>query len=1026
MRAILPRLEKMSAAQVLNTLRSNLASLEGDEGQAILSATMAFVQQSLPERLRPLLVPLGMHEGFVDAGYLEMMAKQVDAGWSRYHIDALVQALVAAGLLREIAAATYEMHPMLTSFLRSAHLNDAAIATRNQWAQAFVDVIGTLANKLAPRELHEQRMPFHFHAQNFRYALAEAERLKMLVNAATLTQSLAAFAQNSRNFAVATPLFVRLAKYGKEASSPEMEASAYHQLGMIAQEQRDFGSAEQWYRKSLAISEREGNAHASASTHHQLGMVAQEQRDFGSAERWYRESLAINEKQGNAHGIALTYQQLGSIARELRDFAGAKQWYRKSLAIVEKQGDEHGTAGTYHQLGRIAEEQQDFAAAEQWYRKSLAIVEKQGDEHGAAGTYHQLGRVAEEQQDFAAAEQWYRKSLAIEEKHGNEHGAAITYHQLGMIAQEQRNFGTAEQWYLKSLAIKERQGDENGAARTYAELGLLAELQGQFVQAGQWMLKAITVFRRDDFGHSAVAIRQFSRIHQGASSSQRTILKGLWAEAGLGALPEADEAARHSATKIIVKRWWEWLTGVGRDEVPPDLPTTVSMSFEALRVRLRNIRVFHDTSTIELRRREVLIVGENAAGKSTFLRCIALAALGPELANQIERRPASYLRHNAEKGFIEVLFRLDSDSDNMIGEFCVGLEIRSGETSFRAMNAEDITLGRSNCALRLDVVRRRAQDDFGFLCAYGPLRTFADPSSLLPAHDKETLDRVGSLFDPHAPVVDPDLLAKLLSGDLTNFRNAPASVPESTLHLMQGHIRSLLPNCGELVNGSSTEIPLYGDTVPLRDLSDGYSSLLALIGHLFRYSLVGSHWSGDPAKVRGVALIDEIDAHLHPAWQRSILPDLSMVFRNLQIIATTHSPMVEGSVDAKFIRIFKRDGASVNVVETPTSIEGWRADQILTSILFDLPTTRSQQVEALFLRYADSLAKFGPEHPEVQQLGPRVAKALEIEAEGKVDRTTHELLDQLILERFQNLDDESRKLVIAKAGLVAGRRKWDE
>ena len=285
MRAILPRLEKMSAAQVLAALRSNLSSLklDGDEDQAKLYATLAFVQQSLPEELRPLLLPLGMHEGFVDADYLEAMAKQIDAAWSRDKIDALMQALIVAGLLRDVGAATYEMHPLLTSYLRLAHLKDVSGETRDPWARAFVDVMGRLADQLAPRELHEQRVPFHLHGPNFHYALAEAERLGMSTDVAALTQSLAGFALNTRNFAVAARLFARLAEYGKYSSSSEVEAVAYHQLGRIAEEQRDFAAAEQWYRKSLNVEEKQGNEHGTAITYHQLGIIAQEQRDFAAA-----------------------------------------------------------------------------------------------------------------------------------------------------------------------------------------------------------------------------------------------------------------------------------------------------------------------------------------------------------------------------------------------------------------------------------------------------------------------------------------------------------------------------------------------------------------------------------------------------------------------------------------------------------------------------------------------------------------------------------------------------------------------
>jgi len=468
MRAILPQLEKLSAAQVAAALRSNLSELNlASEEEQALYATLRFVEQSLPDEVKPLLVPLAMHEGFLSLDLFDLMARQVDGRWTRAQIDGLAQALVAAGLLRGIGPATYEMHPALTGYLRSIFLRATPVETRDSWARAFVDVMGRFADQLTRLELHQQRIPFHLHGANFYYALGEAERLGKATALVALTQSLAFFAQNTRNYATAAGLFEHSAKHSKHHDHLEGEAAAYHQLGTIALQQRDFAPAEAWFRKSLAIEEKQGNEeHGAASTYHNLGAIAQERSDFKEAEAWYRKSLAITEKLREERSAASTFHQLGIVAVGQRDFVAAEAWNRKALPIWEKLGDEHYAAATYHQLGMIAQEQRDFAAAEAWYRKSLAIDEKQGDEHDAALTYHQLGGIAAEQRDFAAAEAWYRKSLAIKEKQGDEHGAAITYHQLGIVAQEQWDFAAAEAWYRKSLAITEKLGDEHRAAVT--------------------------------------------------------------------------------------------------------------------------------------------------------------------------------------------------------------------------------------------------------------------------------------------------------------------------------------------------------------------------------------------------------------------------------------------------------------------------------------------------------------------------------------------------------------------------------
>ena len=322
--------------------------------------------------------------------------------------------------------------------------------------------------------------------------------------------------------------------------------------------------------------------------------------------------------------------------------------------------------------------------------------------------------------------------------------------------------------------------------------------------------------------------------------------------------------------------------------------------------------------------------------------------LGPDFANRIETRARSYLRQGARKGFIEVTFvlRTGTDPEAAKGEFAVGLEISEGITTFEPMKSEDMTVGEYNCAGRLDALRRRENDNFGFFCAYGALRTFTDPSALLPSQDHESIERLRPLFDPRAPVSDPDLLAKLLSGDFSNFRKVPAKgLDESVADAMRRHIHDLLPNSAEMASNKCSILPLLGNSIPICDLSDGYASLLSLVGHLFRYSLPASDWKRDPASIQGMLLIDEIDAHLHPSWQIRILSDLRKVFPNLQIIATTHSPMVVGSIQIESVRLLRRGDSGVEVLADLPSVQGWRADQILTSILFDLETTRDQRTQ---------------------------------------------------------------------------------
>jgi len=409
MRIVLPRLETMTARQLIEAIRLNMAAL--GPGSDALYGTLQLAADGMAEELKPLLLPLALHEEYADADFLVAMARQVDPKWTEDQVAHFFEALTVGGLVRGLGQNVFELHPALTGFLRCSVLPAASPENRDRWTRAFVDVMGHVADRVAPLELHEQRFTFHCHGTNFRFALPQAESRGMTQAASALTQSLAAYAQNIRNTAEARKLFESLARIDHTAGDEKGGAAAYHQLGMIAQEQRDFAAAESWYRKSLEITERLGIEHYAAGTYHQLGTIAEEQRNFAVAETWCRKSLEIKERLGNEQGAASTYRQLGRIAQEQGDFSAAETWCRKCLEISERLGDEHSAAAAYHQLGRIAQEQGDFAAAETWCRKSLEITERLHDEHGAAKACGVLGTVAGMRADFEGSAHWLVRSV---------------------------------------------------------------------------------------------------------------------------------------------------------------------------------------------------------------------------------------------------------------------------------------------------------------------------------------------------------------------------------------------------------------------------------------------------------------------------------------------------------------------------------------------------------------------------------------------------------------------------------------
>lgn len=141
-----------------------------------------------------------------------------------------------------------------------------------------------------------------------------------------------------------------------------------------------------------------------------------------------------------------------------------------------------------------------------------------------------------------------------------------------------------------------------------------------------------------------------------------------------------------------------------------------------------------------------------------------------------------------------------------------------------------------------------------------------------------------------------------------------------------------------------------GVEIPVRQLSDGERGSLALVLDLTRRLAQANPGLDDPAaKGPGVVLIDEIDLHLHPKWQREIVRNLPDAFPKLQFIATTHSPQVIGEVEHDRIQVMGR-----GPVFSPTHSFGVDSSRVLEEIM-DAPP-RSPEVQDLLDRLSRSIA----------------------------------------------------------------------
>ena len=100
-----------------------------------------------------------------------------------------------------------------------------------------------------------------------------------------------------------------------------------------------------------------------------------------------------------------------------------------------------------------------------------------------------------------------------------------------------------------------------------------------------------------------------------------------------------------------------------------------------------------------------------------------------------------------------------------------------------------------------------------------------------------------------------------------------------------------------------------GETLDLSQLSDGERSFLAMICDLGRRLALANPRLDNPLNGAGVVLIDELELHLHPKWQREVSEKLRKTFPNIQFIATTHSPQIVASVEPDQVHLLALGGS---------------------------------------------------------------------------------------------------------------------
>lgn len=400
----------------------------------------------------------------------------------------------------------------------------------------------------------------------------------------------------------------------------------------------------------------------------------------------------------------------------------------------------------------------------------------------------------------------------------------------------------------------------------------------------------------------------------------------------------------------------------------PPLPYTPAY-FTSL--TLNDVRCFGGEQTLDLRDPDgrpakwTIILGENGVGKTTLLQCLDRMSPGGHSGLAPKNAP-----HESAHDLVRVDYEKCSMSVELIAGPSFVAPAAGPSTSLQVSLELLATGGHTSRFPRLEISVRM------HCCGYGAARR---PGAAKLAAAEQS-DSAATLHSETATLINVE--EWLLQLDYAAKSN-PAL--RGRFDRVKQILIDLLPDIDDIrIVGFDRDPPApavemhspFGWIRP-RQASLGYRAMMTWVVDLASRMFAAFPTSPDPLREPSVVLIDEIDLHLHPRWQRDLINYLDSHFPNVQFIATAHSPLIVQAAQGANIVVLHRDGDRVIIDNDPQSVQGWRIDQILTSDLFGLPSARPPQDEKLIAERRRILGQASPS-PEDQarlkaldaQIGP--------------------------------------------------------
>ena len=416
----------------------------------------------------------------------------------------------------------------------------------------------------------------------------------------------------------------------------------------------------------------------------------------------------------------------------------------------------------------------------------------------------------------------------------------------------------------------------------------------------------------------------------------------------------------------------------------------------------------------------LIILGENAAGKSSVLEAMALV-----MADEGTRRGL---------GLVPSALRLNPKwmgAEGASGPRPGRIRVRYEDDYEGLMQIEQGLPGRGPGEARIPVF------------AYGAFRMF------LKGGKEAASSSIRSLFMPDYVLPNPE--AWLVSIDGTALfkeviRNLKFILAvEQKVDLLE--VDRAKGECFLVISPETS-----GDRVtvryPLSSVSSGFRSVLAMACDIMRrLSTNQGRFEASMARSRAVVLIDEVEAHLHPKWKMRIIHGLREALPQVTFVLTTHDPLCLRGVAAEEVKVFRRlhreqvEGAElpsyVEQLQEMPAIGALTIEQLLTSDLFQLHSTDSPDLEAELAKAGDMLAReqalrasdstpSAVDSDALKQvrasLRAQIGKALPV-GSTEVERLVQDAVEDYLVQRrnkphevLLRLRDETRNRIVAALG----------